>query len=297
MWNSMKVTLLLATLTGLFVLVGSALGGTTGMVIAFVLALVMNGGAYWYSDKLALRMSSAREVSPAEAPQLHTMIAELSARAQMPKPRVFIIDSPMPNAFATGRNPANGAVAFTTGIMQSLDQRELAGVAAHELAHIKNRDTLISAVVATIAGTITMIAEMAQWSLLFSGLFGSDEEDDGGVAGLVGTGLMIILAPIAALIIQMAISRSREYKADEVGAQIAGDPLGLASALERIEQAARSGFAVDTRPAMAHQYIINPLAGGMAGGLLSLFSTHPNTAERIARLRRMANAPRHVTTV
>jgi heat shock protein HtpX len=297
MWNSVKVTLLLATLTGLFVLVGSALGGTTGMLIAFAFALALNGGAYWYSDKLALRMSGAREVSEAEAPKLHAMIDELVARAQMPKPRVYLIDSPLPNAFATGRNPAHGAVAFTTGIMQSLNQRELAGVAAHELAHIKNRDTLISAVVATIAGTITMIAEFAQWSLLFSGIFGSDEEEGGGIGELVGSILMIMLAPIAALIIQMAISRSREYKADEIGARIAGDPLGLASALERIEQAAMSGFAPNARPAMAHQYIINPLAGGMAGGLMSLFSTHPATAERIARLRRMASTQQHVVTV
>lgn len=287
MLNTLKTTMLLAGLTGLLVLVGSALGGTTGMVIAFVLALAMNGGAYWFSDKLALRMSGAREVSPAEAPQLHAMVDELSRRAELPKPRVYIIDSYVPNAFATGRNPANGAVAVTTGIMQTLNQRELAGVMAHELAHIKNRDTLISAIVATVAGAITFIAEMAQWSLLFSGLFGSsDEEEEGGIAGFVGTVLMIILAPIAALLIQMAISRSREYKADEVGARIAGDPLGLASALERIENAARMTGPLQTNPATAHQYIINPLAGGIAG----LFSTHPATAERIARLRRMVGS-------
>jgi heat shock protein HtpX len=284
MWNTMKTTLLLATLTGLLVLAGNALGGTTGMIIGFTLALVMNGGAYWFSDKLALRMSGAREVSPAEAPQLHAMVSELAARAELPKPRVYIIDSPVPNAFATGRNPQNGAVAATTGIMQVLNQRELAGVMAHELAHIKNRDTLISAVAATIAGAITMIAEFAQWSLIFSGLSGNSDEEEGGWGGFIGSLLMIILAPIAAMLIQMAISRSREYKADEVGARIAGDPLGLASALQRIEAFARGGMQLQANPATAHQYIINPLAGGLGG----LFSTHPATEERIARLRRMA---------
>jgi heat shock protein HtpX len=284
MWNTMKTTLLLATLTGLLVLAGNALGGTTGMIIGFTLALVMNGGAYWFSDKLALRMSGAREVSPAEAPQLHAMVSELAARAELPKPRVYIIDSPVPNAFATGRNPQNGAVAATTGIMQVLNQRELAGVMAHELAHIKNRDTLISAVAATIAGAITMIADMAMWAAIFGGSGGGDDEEEG-AGGLVGGLFMLILAPIAALLIQMAISRSREFSADEGGAKILGDPLPLASALQKLETYVHSGMPMtQVNPATSHLYIVNPTLGGLA----NLFRTHPPTHERVARLEALA---------
>lgn len=282
-FNSIKTTALLAGLMALMVFVGQLLGGTGGMIIAFIFALLMNGGAYWFSDKLALRMSGAQEVTPEEAPELHGMVADLSQRANLPMPRVYIIQSEAPNAFATGRNPQNAAVAATTGIMQILDREELAGVMAHELAHIKNRDTLISAIAATIAGTITFLANMAQWALIFGGLGGSDE-DDGGIAGLVGGILMIILAPIAAVIIQMAISRAREYSADAVGAQIVGNPIALASALRKLESwIHKRPMAVD--PSTAHMYIVNPLSGSTIAGL---FSTHPPMQERVSRLEQLA---------
>jgi heat shock protein HtpX len=276
----MKTGVLLAALTGLFVIIGSALGGQTGMVIAFIFAVALNMGAWWFSDKLALRMSGAREVTPAEAPDLHQMVEVLSARAGIPKPRVYIIDSEAPNAFATGRSPSKGAVAVTTGIARMLTRDELAGVVAHELAHIKHRDTLISSIAATVAGAITMLAEMAMWASLFGGLGGQDEEDSG-IAGMIGGILLIILAPIAALLIQMAISRSREFSADAGGARILGDPLPLASALEKLEWAA-GRVPMQTNSATSHLYIVNPLRGG---GLSGLFRTHPNTTERIARLR------------
>lgn len=279
-WNTMKTGVLLAALTGLFVIIGSALGGQTGMVIAFIFAVALNMGAWWFSDKLALRMSGAREVTPAEAPDLHQMVEVLSARAGIPKPRVYIIDSEAPNAFATGRSPSKGAVAVTTGIARMLTRDELAGVVAHELAHIKHRDTLISSIAATVAGAITMLAEMAMWASLFGGLGGQDEEDSG-IAGMIGGILLIILAPIAALLIQMAISRSREFSADAGGARILGDPLPLASALEKLEWAA-GRVPMQTNSATSHLYIVNPLRGG---GLSGLFRTHPNTTERIARLR------------
>lgn len=283
-WNTFKTTLLLAGLTALFVVIGGALGGQVGMLIALGFAVVMNMGAWWFSDTLALRMSGAQEVSPAEAPELHQMVEVLSQRAGIPKPRVYIIESETPNAFATGRNPANGAVAVTTGIARLLTRDELAGVIAHELAHIKNRDTLISSIAATIAGAITMIADMAMWGMIFSSFTGgNDEEEGGGFAELISGILMAILAPIAAVIIQMAISRSREFLADAGGAQILGDPLPLASALEKLEWAA-GRLPMEVSPATSHLYIVNPLAGGLAG----LFRTHPDTAERIARLRSMA---------
>ncbi len=282
-WNTFKTTILLAGMTGLFLVIGAALGGQVGMFIALVFAVAMNMGAWWFSDSLALRMSGAREVSPAEAPELHNMVEQLSLRANMPKPRVYIIDSETPNAFATGRSPEKGAVAVTSGIARLLTRDELAGVVAHELAHIKHRDTLISSIAATIAGAITMLADMAMWGMMFAGLSGqSDEEEGGGFAGMVGGVLMMILAPIAAMIIQMAISRSREYAADAGGARILGDPLPLASALEKLEWAA-GRVPMQTSPATSHLYIVNPLAGGIG----NLFRTHPQTAERIARLRAM----------
>lgn len=284
-WNSIKTTLLLATLTGLFAVVGLALGGQGGMLLAFGLAIAMNMGAWWFSDKLALKMSGARPVSEADMPELHAMVARLSEQAKMPKPAVYIIESDTPNAFATGRSPEKGAVAVTTGIMRLLDREELAGVMAHELAHIKHRDTLISSIAATIAGAVVMIAEMAQWAMLFTGLSGNSEEEEGGAGGFVGSLLMIILAPIAAFLIQMAISRSREYKADEGGARILGNPLPLASALEKLEWAVgRQPMPVN--PATSHLYIVNPLRGGIGG----LFRTHPASAERIARLRALAQS-------
>ncbi|NJM05269.1 zinc metalloprotease HtpX [Candidatus Gracilibacteria bacterium] len=280
-WNTLKTGALLAVLTALFVVIGGALGGQTGMIIAFVFAIAMNMGAWWFSDSLAIRMSGAREVSPQEAPELHQMVEVLSARANLPKPRVYLIDSETPNAFATGRSPEKGAVAVTTGIARILSRDELAGVIAHELAHIKHRDTLISSVAASIAGAVSMLADMAMWGMIFGGLGGSDEEEDGGIAGMIGGILTIILAPIAAMLIQMAISRSREYAADAGGARILGDALPLASALEKLEWAA-GRVPMQARPATAHMYIVNPLSGE---GLANLFRTHPVTAERIARLR------------
>ncbi len=283
MWNTMKTTILLASLTGLLVVAGSALGGQAGMVIAFLFAIVMNMGAWWFSDKLALKMSGARQVERHEAPELYDMVEQLAQRANLPMPTVHIIDSEVPNAFATGRSPSKGAVAATTGIMRILTRDELAGVMAHELAHIKNRDTLISSIAATIAGAITMLANMAQWALIFGG-FGGDDEEGGGLGDLVGGLLMMILAPIAAMIIQMAISRAREFGADAEGARILGDSLPLASALEKLERGAET-LQAEVNPATSHLYIVNPLRGGLAG----LFSTHPNTAERIKRLRAMTS--------
>jgi heat shock protein HtpX len=283
MWNTVKTTMLLAALTALFMAIGLLIGGRGGMMIAFFLAVAMNMGTWWFSDKLALKMSGAHEVSRSEAPELYRIVESLAQRANLPMPRVYVIDSPVPNAFATGRSPNHSAVAATTGIMQALSHDELAGVMAHELAHIKNRDTLISSIAATVAGAITMIAEMAQWMLIFGG-FGGDDEDNG-MAGMVGGLFMMIVAPIAALLIQMAISRSREYGADAGGAEILGNPLPLASALEKMSNLA-SHANMRVNPATSHLYIINPLHGGLAG----LFSTHPPSEERIARLRAMAGS-------
>lgn len=273
LWNTTKTTLLLALLTAGFVLVGGALGGTNGMLIALFFAVAINMAAWWFSDKMALKMSRARAVALTEAPELHRMVEVLAQRASIPKPGVYVIDSPTPNAFATGRSPAKGAVAVTTGIMQALSRDELAGVIAHELAHIKNRDTLISSIAATIAGAISMIADMALWSMI---LGGGDEEEGGGAGGLV----MLMLAPIAALIIQMAISRSREFAADAEGARILGDPQPLADALRKIEMSVKQR-PMEVSPATSHLYIINPVFGGLAG----LFSTHPATEKRIAKLQ------------
>lgn len=282
-WNTFKATILLAMLTGLLVAAGSALGGQTGMVVAFGLAVVMNMGAWWFSDKIALRMSGAREMGIDEAPELHHMLEELSKRAGLPKPRLYLIDTDAPNAFATGRSPGKSAVAVTSGIMKILNRAELAGVIAHELAHIKHRDTLISSIAATIAGAITMLAEIAQWTLIF-GLGGvAGDEEEGGLGDLLGGLAMIILAPIAALLIQLAISRSREFSADAGGAEILGDPLPLANALQKLETGA-SRAPMDVNPAVSPLYIVNPLRGGLTG----LFRTHPDTAERIKRLHAMA---------
>jgi len=278
MWNTVKTTLLLAGLTGLFVVIGGALGGQTGMIFAFGLAIVMNMGAWWFSDKIALKMSGAREVSKAEALDLHLMVEKLARNAQLPKPRVYIIDTPMPNAFATGRSPNHSAVAVTTGLMHILTPDELGGVIAHELAHIKHRDTLIASVAATIAGAVSMLADMAMWSMIFGG---SDDEEGSPAGGL----LTLIFAPIMALLIQMAISRSREFSADAGGARILGSPLPLATALEKLEWHAKNQPPVAVSPATSHLYIINPLKGGLVG----LFRTHPDTAERVARLRAMSS--------
>ncbi|MBO9334960.1 MAG: zinc metalloprotease HtpX [Roseiflexus sp.] len=283
--NVFKTAALLATLTVLLVLVGQWFGGTQGMLIAFLVAVLMNGGAYWFSDKLALSMAGAREVDRYEAPRLHQMVAQLAQRADLPMPRVYLIDSAAPNAFATGRNPRHGAVAVTNGLLRLLNDDEVAAVIAHELGHIRNRDTLISAIAATFAGSVAILADMAQWALLLGG-FGrhDDEGEDSGVAGVVGGLLLILVAPIAATLIQLAISRTREFEADAAGAAISGSPLALASALRKIE-AWKQQLPLATNPAMANLYIVNPLDGS---AIVRLFSTHPPTEERIARLERMA---------
>jgi heat shock protein HtpX len=282
--NTLKTVLLLGALTGLFVAIGGLLGGRGGVMIAFVMATMMNLGSWWFSDSIALRMSGAKEVDEQDAPGLHQLVARLASNANMPKPRVAVIDSQMPNAFATGRSPQKGVVAVTTGILNILSQDELAGVIAHELAHIKNRDTLISSIAATIAGAISTIANIAQWSLLFG--FGRDDDDN--PLGIIGALLAIIIAPIAAMIIQMAISRSREFEADAEGARIVGEPIYLANALLKLESWSKNPQAQavaqhDMKTATAHQYIVNPLRGGLSG----LFRTHPPTEERVRRLQNM----------
>lgn len=283
--NTLRTVLLLTALTVLLLFIGRAVAGTGGMMVAFILALGMNLASYWYSDKIALSMAGAREVPPQEAPELHEIVAELAREAGIPRPRVFVIDSDSPNAFATGRDPQHAAVAVTAGILRILDRAELQAVLAHELGHIRNRDTLIMTAAATIAGAITMIAHFAQFALLFGGFGGhNDDERGGGIADLVVGLLMIILAPIAATIIQLAISRAREFGADAAGARISGRPLALASALEKLEAAAHDR-PMHVSPAAAHLFIVNPLGGG---GFESLFRTHPTTAQRVQRLRAMA---------
>lgn len=286
--NMFKTAILLGALTALLVAIGGLIGGTNGMLLFFGIGALLNLGAWWFSDTIALAASGAHEVSPQQAPELHQMIEHLASRAGIPKPRVYIINSQMPNAFATGRSPEKGAVAVTTGIMQIMSTQELAGVISHELAHIKHRDTLISTIAATIAGAITTIANIAQWSLLWGGSYrgGSRDSQSGGAEALraIGAVLLIILAPIAAAIIQMAISRTREFAADEGGARIMGDPLPLASALEKLEATVHQ-VPVRINPAYSHLYIVNPLSGQT---LMRLFSTHPPTGERIARLRALA---------
>jgi len=277
MTRIIRTTLLLASLTGLMLLIGGALGGRSGMLLALLFSLVMNLGTYWYSDKIVLRMYHAKEVTPAESPELYRIVQDLVDRAGMPMPKVYIVNTQMPNAFATGRNPKHAAVAVTTGILNILNRDELEGIIAHELAHVKNRDTLISAMAATIAGVITFMANMAQWSLIFGG-----GDDDNG-SNIIGVLAMAILAPIAALIIQLAISRGREFVADEGGAKLCGKPLALASALAKLDNAAGT-IRADVNPSTVHMFIINPLK---RGNIASLFSTHPSTEERIKRLHTM----------
>jgi heat shock protein HtpX len=284
--NMFKTVLLLTALTVLMIMVGGLIGGTNGMVLAFIFAGGMNFFSYWFSDKIALRMAGAKEATESDAPELHSVVNSLAMYARIPKPRVYVMETDSPNAFATGRDPAHAAVAVTTGIMRILDRTELEAVLSHELGHIRNRDTLIMTVTATIAGAVTMIAHMAQWAMIFGGMGGRDDEHGGGLGELATGLLMIILAPIAATIIQLAISRAREFEADATGARITGNPDGLASALERLEQ------AVHVRPmqvpaAAAHLFIVNPLGGH---GFENLFRTHPTTEERVARLRAMTPA-------
>ena len=282
--NVLKTFILLAGLTALFMLVGRSLGGQHGMIIALVLAGLMNFFAYWFSDKMALAMSGAQPVSEAEAPELHAIVASLAARAGIPKPRVYIIPTQTPNAFATGRNPEHAAVAVTQGILQILDRDELEGVLAHELAHIKNRDILISSIAAVIAGAISYLAQIAQWGMIFGGMGGSSDDDDGG-GSMLGALFMMIVAPIAAMLIQMAISRSREFLADATGAKICSCPMSLAKALKKLEEW-NHRMPMNVNPATAQMYIVNPLT---ASSFAKLFSTHPPIEERVKRLMEMAN--------
>ncbi len=278
MMNSLRTGILMAVMTGLFLAVGFLLGGTGGMLIAFVIALGMNAFAYWNSDKMVLRMFRARQVDRKTAPALVGIVEQLSANAGLPMPRVYVIDDDQPNAFATGRNPENAAVAATTGLLRRLSSEELAGVMAHELAHVKNRDTLTMTITATIAGAISMLAN-------FGLFFGNSRNNP---LGFVGVILIMILAPMAAALVQMAISRTREYAADRMGAEICGQPLWLASALEKIDRAARGidNEVAESNPATAHMFIINPLHANQMDGL---FTTHPRTENRIQRLRQMAS--------
>ena len=280
MGNTVKTALLLGALTGLLMLVGGLIGGKGGVYIAFIFAVILNFGSYWFSDKIVLRMYKAQEVSESSAPDLYNIVRNLAMKASLPMPKVFIIPEETPNAFATGRNENHAVVAVTEGIMRILTKEELEGVIAHELSHIKNKDMLISSIAATIAGAISMLATMAQWAAIFGGGGGSDNDDGGGIIGLIA---MAIFAPLAAAVIQMAISRSREYLADAGGASITKNPYGLASALEKLTKASQV-IPMDAKPSTAHLFIVNPLSGK---AFMNLFSTHPPLAERIARLRSM----------
>jgi heat shock protein HtpX len=283
--NRLKTLVLLSTLTALLVWAGHAMAGQGGLMMALVFAALMNFGAYWWSDKVILRMYGAQAVTEAQAPALHGLVRELAIRAGLPLPRVYIVPQETPNAFATGRNPAHGAVAVTEGLTRLLDREELAAVVAHELGHVQNRDTLIMTVAATIAGAVGMLANLAHFGLLFGGGRSSDGEDRAHpLAGLLG----VVLAPIAAMLIQLAISRSREFLADAAGARLCGNPLALASALRKLETVGRQVPMSAGSPATAHLFIVNPFSGG---GLATLFATHPSTAARIRRLQMMAGQP------
>jgi heat shock protein HtpX len=275
----MRTVFLMALMTVLLVFVGQLLGGQNGMIMAFLFAMVLNFGSYWFSDKIVLRMNGAREVTKADAPELVEIVEDLAGRAGLPMPRVYITPEEQPNAFATGRNPSHAAVAVTQGILRTLSRDELRGVLSHELAHVQHRDILIGAIAATMAGAISMIANMAQWGMMFGGARSDDREGGSPLGGIV----MMIVAPIAAMMIQMAISRSREFLADEGGAKISGNPLPLANALRKLEQKAEQ-IPMQISPATAHMFTVNPLSGG---GLMKLFSTHPPIEERIARLEAM----------
>ena len=278
--NALRTTFLMALLTVLLVMAGGAIGGRHGMTLALIMAGVMNLGSYWFSDKIVLAMYGAQEVTEADYPEFFGLVRQLAVQAAIPMPRVYIIQSETPNAFATGRNPEHAAVAATTGIMRILTRDELLGVMAHELSHVKHRDILISSVAATIAGAIAYLAHMAQWAAIFGG--GRDRDEEGG--GTLGLIVMAIVLPIAAMLIQMAISRAREYEADKGGAQVSGHPLYLASALRKL-QMANQQIPMQANAATAHMFIVNPLTGG---GLMSLFSTHPPLEERVRRLEEMA---------
>jgi heat shock protein HtpX len=280
--NRVKTVMLLGLLTALFMWLGHALFGQTGLVVALVFAGIMNFATYWWSDKIVLRMYNAEEVSESNAPVLFQIVRELAHRSDMPMPKVYVIPEEAPNAFATGRNPQNAAVAVTQGLLRLLNRDEVKGVLAHELGHVRNRDTLIMTVAATIGGALSMLANMAMWGAFLGGSSSDDDEDGGGGIGAL---LGIIFAPIAAALIQMAISRSREFMADEKGAQLSGNPMALASALRKIEAWSARAPMHSGSPATAHLFIINPFS---AGGISRLFSTHPSTDDRVARLEAMA---------
>ncbi len=286
--NTLKTTVLLAALTGLLIAAGSFFGGTRGMTVMFVVSMLMNFFSYWYSDKIVLNMYGATEVTPQTAPDLVRMVANLARKDGLPMPRVYVIDTDTPNAFATGRNPEHAAVAVTTSIMRALNEQELEGVLAHELSHVKHRDTLISTLVASIAGAITMVAHMAQWAAMFGFGRSDDEEGSGGIVGYL---FMIILAPLAATLIQLGISRSREYMADESAAKLTAQPMALASALKKIEYYAQHRVMPEATPATSHMFIVNPFAGS-GSWIMSLFSTHPATDDRVKRLQELARTIR-----
>lgn len=275
--NGLKTMALMVTLTLLLVFVGAALGGRNGMTIALIFAFGMNFITYWFSDKIVLKMYRAQQVSEAEAPELFGIVRRLAQKAELPMPKAYVMEQDQPNAFATGRNPKHGAVAVTTGIIKILSREELEGVIAHELAHIKNRDILVGTIAATIAGAISYLAQMAQWAMIFGGR--SDEEGRGG--NPIATIVMMIVGPIAAMVVQMAISRSREYGADAGGARITGNPLYLANALKKLHMATQK-VPMNANPATSHMFIVSPLSGG---GILKLFSTHPPIEKRIERLK------------
>ncbi|MEI7812825.1 MAG: zinc metalloprotease HtpX [Ignavibacteria bacterium] len=279
--NTVKTVFLMTLMMGLFLFVGGLVGGERGMAFAFIFSLVMNFGSYWFSDKIVLRMYGARQVTENESPKLYGIVEKLASKASLPTPKVYIMENPTPNAFATGRNPDNAAVAVTTGILNILNEDELAGVIAHELSHVKHRDILIGTITATLVGTITFIARMAGWAMMFSGGRSDDRDrDDNGLSGLV----LMILSPIVAMLIQMAISRSREFMADEGGAAITGSPLSLANALNKLEMTNQRLPMADAQPASAHIFIVNPLN---RRSFMKLFSTHPPIEERVARLKEM----------
>jgi heat shock protein HtpX len=284
MGNWFKTTLLLGALTLLIVWIGHFLGGQQGMVIAFVLAMGMNFFSYWFSDKIVLSMYRAKEISPEEGPELYGIVRGIAERANLPMPRIYLIPEQAPNAFATGRNPEHAVVAVTQGLLKLMNREEITGVLSHEMAHVRNRDILIGSIAATMAGAIMILANMARWSAFFGGGSSRDGEGQGGSSfGGIALIIMSILAPIAAMLIQMAISRSREYHADETGAALAGYPHGLASALQKLGAYSKR-IPMNASPSTAHMFIVNPLS---AGSLMSLFSTHPPLEERIARLTGM----------
>jgi heat shock protein HtpX len=280
--NNIKTMLLLVMLTLIFITAGAAMGGKNGMTIGLIFALGINLFSYWFSDKIVLKMYRAKEVSEAEAAELYGIVRRLAQKAEIPMPRVYIINQDQPNAFATGRNPNHAAIAVTTGIMRILSHEELMGVIGHELAHVKHRDILIGTIAATFAGAISYLAQMAQWAMIFGGNRGDDDEGGSPVAAIV----MMIVGPIAAMIVQMAISRSREYVADEGGASISGNPRYLSGALRKLDSASKK-IPMDANPATSHMFIVSPLSGG---GILKLFSTHPPIEERIARLESMGRS-------